>query len=161
MKRLKRDGDAVSPVIATILMVAITVVLAASLWVMMDSEDDVDFELYGTLTRGDRNRDEGWMRIDIASMNPSSLDLRSVTVRLYDANDTMVCALEGVRGDREVFNDQGYSLAWSRVGEEGEEQIDSTSRLFVDYEEEGRYDFDGYGIVITAEGYGGHLGYDH
>ncbi|MFP4001858.1 MAG: archaellin/type IV pilin N-terminal domain-containing protein, partial [Thermoplasmata archaeon] len=35
MKRLNRNEEAVSPVIATILMVAITVVLAATLYMMV------------------------------------------------------------------------------------------------------------------------------
>ncbi len=45
MRRLKRNEEGVSPVIATILMVAITVVLAATLWMMLDTGDTSNMPL--------------------------------------------------------------------------------------------------------------------
>lgn len=147
IRRLKREENAVSPVIATILLVAITVVLSASLWMMVDADDEISRDLYGTTRVGDRSRNEGWVRMDIGSMSPSSIDLEDVTVRLFNSDDTRVCSLEG-----EMENSEGpYTLRWVRT----DDRVKTTSRLRVEYEE--GYDFSGYEVLITAEGFSGSL----
>ncbi len=150
MRRLKRGESAVSPVIATILMVAITVVLAATLWSMVEADQDIAREFFGTLREGDRSRKEGWIRVDIVSMSPSRIDLDDVTVRLYDSGDARVCTLEG--GEIENENtEEPYTLRWTRTND----QISSTSRLRIEGLE--GHDFSGYELVITADGYNGGL----
>ncbi len=157
MKRrniLKEDKEAVSPVIATILMVAITVVLAATLWMMLDTDEDVGRDLYGTTSIGDRSTSGGWVRVDIGSLNPSSVNIEDVTVRLYDVNDELVVTLRGEE-DVETENDGNYNLRWTRLEDE---ELTSRARLFVEYgEDEDNHDFSGYEVEIVASGYSGSL----
>jgi len=152
MKRrniLKEDKEAVSPVIATILMVAITVVLAATLWMMLDTDEDVGRDLYGTTSIGDRSTTGGYVRVDIGSINPSSVNIDDVTVRLYDVNDDLVVTL---RGEDDLDPENDYNLRWTRL-EDG--RLTSRGRLYVEYE--GEHDFSGYEVEIVASGYSGSL----
>ncbi|OGS51023.1 MAG: hypothetical protein A3K65_05915 [Euryarchaeota archaeon RBG_16_68_12] len=70
VRSIRRDGHAVSPVIATILMVAITVVLAAVLYVMVSAfiirPPDI-----GTMTVSVRQRGQNWsVEVVQAQTNP-------------------------------------------------------------------------------------------
>jgi len=147
------EKEAVSPVIAIILMVAITVVLAATLWIMLDADEEIRYELYGSMERGDWSRSQGYVRVDIGSMNPSSLSVEEVTVRLYDEYDEVKAILEGEL-ENTTENDDTYTLRWART----DDTIDSTSRLYVEYgTRDDAYDFEGYEIVISADDYTGSL----
>ena len=155
MKRrnVLKDDEAVSPVIATILMVAITVVLAATLYMMLPGAEDTDRDLLGTATIGDRSTSNGYVRVDLGGLSPSSFNIEDVTVRLYDTNDSVAFTLDGEEGDRDDFDEGVYSVAWART--DGE-TIDSTARIYVDYDDTADgYDFSGYEIEITTEGTSG------
>jgi len=88
MKKLwliRKDEEAVSPVIATILMVAITVVLAAVLYVMVSG-------LLGTQSSGAKSvgfsassAGSNWT-LTVASVSASGLSYTSTTFKVYDAN---------------------------------------------------------------------------
>ncbi len=152
MRRLKRNEEGVSPVIATILMVAITVVLAATLWMMLDVDDGAEEDMFVTTSIEDTGGN--YTQLGIVSMDPSTADLEDVEVVLYDGDDDEMARLDG---EEEMdYNADGLRLRWTRVG--GEE-VDSTSRLWVEYDGED-YDFDGYEAVMTIDGYGGSANWD-
>jgi len=145
---LKRREDAVSPVIATILMVAITVVLAATLYMMVaDVGGEQVGELYGNMRIGDR--EDNRVRVDIGSMSPSSHDLNDVTVRLYDRDDDQVCSLDGVKD----YTEEPYTLRWTRLSGD-DDTVTTSSRLWVEHEND-EYDFSGYEVVMTVSGRSG------
>ena len=157
MRRLKRNEEGVSPVIATILMVAITVVLAATLWMMLDTDEDATRDFYGTSEIIDRSTSDGYVVAGIASMNPSSRDIEDVRLRLYDGNDVEHFDLDGDIGGNESFgsdDDDHYNIRWTRT----EDTVDSTSRIHIEYD--GEYDFSGYELVMTVDGYSGSLTWD-
>ncbi len=164
MKRLNRKEEAVSPVIATILMVAITVVLAATLYIMVADIGGEDVgSLTGSLSVHDRSTSDGNVVLNIASISPSTHDIEDVQVELYDGTDDLATELDGVAGDRDNFDD-GYSLAWTRLSDDGE-TLDSTARLWIEFEEhhaewDDGYDFDGYEVVLTVDGIGGSVTYE-
>jgi len=158
MKRLKRNEEGVSPVIATILMVAITVVLAATLWMMLDTDDDPARDFYGTLSvedRGSLNDFGSYTRVDIGSISPSSVPIEDVTVTLYDAGDGFVTDLEGETGERADEADEldDFNLAWTRIDDE----LDDTGRLYVEYDDDEVDNIDGYEVEITVDGYSGSM----
>jgi len=79
MKRLKRNEEGVSPVIATILMVAITVVLAATLYMMVgDFGDDTGSPVGGRI----RHRDGTLFAFESLGP-PSSADPDDVTITVF------------------------------------------------------------------------------
>ena len=163
MKRLNRDMEAVSPVIATILMVAITVVLAATLYMMVgDIGGEEVGEFFGEASIGDRGTHEDghyYVRVDMDTMSPSSVDVNDVTATLYDDADELVYTLEGDEENGESgdeYGDTDYTLRWSRLTD-GE--VDTTSRLWVenyDYEDDD-VEFDNFEVVITVSGRSGSI----
>ena len=162
MKRLNRDMEAVSPVIATILMVAITVVLAATLYMMVGDIGGEDVgEFFGEASIGDRGTDDDenihYVRVDMDTMSPSSVDVNDVTVELYDQGDEYKAGLEGETLTEET--EEGYNLRWTRLtgGD-----VDTTSRLYVEVEDgiddiSGDGDLEGYEVVITVSGRSGSI----
>ena len=147
---LKRREEAVSPVIATILMVAITVVLAATLYMMVgDIGGNQVGEFFGSMSIGDRGDD--YVRVDIDTMSPSSRDLSDITVRLYNPDDDEVCVLSGVQSNTQ----NSYTLRWTRLSDD-DETVDTTSRLWVEHEDD-EHDFSGYEVVMTASGRSGSI----
>jgi len=84
MERLKRNEEGVSPVIATILMVAITVVLAATLYMMVgDIGGDASTAVAGRIT--DRDIDGNTAQFEFVSLEqPSSAELDDVEITVLD-----------------------------------------------------------------------------
>ncbi len=80
-KLFQKDKQAVSPVIATILMVAITVVLAATLYMMIDTGDDV-----GTLLVGGLSYSSGGSQLN--AYEPVGADSYQAHARLSISLDT-------------------------------------------------------------------------
>ena len=139
MKRrnILKDDEAVSPVIATILMVAITVVLAATLYMMLPRGGDTSTPVAGDLSyRSTRSSPStGDASFDITLQTPGSAAEGDVTVTVLDDGGT------------EVTN---YTATWSLL-DDGE--IVSGSRLGIDFDEE--FDIDDYEVVIRIDGYSG------
>ncbi|MBS3816945.1 MAG: type IV pilin [Candidatus Thermoplasmatota archaeon] len=80
MRRLNRNEEGVSPVIATILMVAITVVLAATLYMMLPSGSETDSTeaLSGSID----SRSDGWL----VEVNGGSVDWNADNIQLYNTD---------------------------------------------------------------------------
>lgn len=89
MKRrriFEEDRQAVSPVIATILMVAITVVLAATLYMMIDTGDDGGTAIFsGAMSVHSRDAANGNLTMRVTSMrSPSSAPEADVRITVFD-----------------------------------------------------------------------------
>ncbi len=98
MKRLKRNEEGVSPVIATILMVAITVVLAATLYMMVgDFGDDTGSPVGGRI----RHRDGTQFAFESLGP-PSSADPDDVEITVLDD--------DGVEKDSGTIGEEDWSL---------------------------------------------------
>ncbi len=137
MERLKRNEEGVSPVIATILMVAITVVLAATLYMMVgDIGGDASTAVAGRISHRDGTQFEF-----VSLEQPSSVDPDDVEITVLDD--------DGVEKDSGTIGEEDWSLL------SGEEVV-AGSRFDVDdisaedIEEE---DIDE--VVIRIDGYSG------
>jgi len=160
MKRLNRKEEAVSPVIATILMVAITVVLAATLYMMVGGfgEDGTGTPVSGSLSyrSGDSNATFAVFRIT-SLQTPSEPSLDTVTIRVFDADGQRV--LE----DIDITEDPGE---WKT--DNGDIQLRIRSRVSDDdyiaggdeiqlRDPDWDGDFSGYEVIVTFSGYSGEI----
>ncbi len=152
MKKIIRREEAVSPVIATILMVGITVVLAATLYSMVG---DISVGSAKSLTGNVVHR--GNLRFEISSLQiPSSAELSDVTViALHEDGE-----LE-IQGDWE--DEQGRNI-WNLLSDE---KVSTSTRFDLNRYTDGEHVFDGdsltYGgskveeVVVRIDGYNGIL----
>lgn len=95
MKRrriFEEDRQAVSPVIATILMVAITVVLAATLYMMIDTGDDGGTAIFsGAMSVHSRDTGADTLVMRITSMrSPSSASEGDVSITVFNETGEQV-----------------------------------------------------------------------
>ena len=114
---VRMDEKAVSPVIATILMVAITVVLAAVLYVMVTgllagpgaSKPNVTFGAAAPITNG--------FEFEVAGVSQTkAADNFRVA---FSANGTAVGSAQSL-ADSPLSFTGGYTIAWSDLGGEGD-----------------------------------------
>ena len=83
MKKIYKKEEGVSPVIATILMVAITVVLAATVYIMVSGLGTGGTnKLVMNLSYDPQQSDitNGKVALNVAMSNPSSVDMSKVTI---------------------------------------------------------------------------------
>jgi len=149
---LNRREDAVSPVIATILMVAITVVLAATLYMMVgDIGAGTRQNLTGNLVH------RGNLRFEISSLQiPSSAELSDVDIIVLHQDGEL-----NINGD---WTDEEGKHIWNLLSDG---KIVSNTRFDLRKYTAGEYEFDGneltYGeweieeVVIRIDGYSGVL----
>ncbi len=156
MRRLKRNEEGVSPVIATILMVAITVVLAATLWMMLDTGDTSNMPLSATVSGeydGDKN----------VTVTFDSLQTPGTTA---PENIEMVveATVDGTDESATVWGDELPDGSWSLLNDDGE--VRSSAEATIDItqveDEDGTNPFDPASdvddinsVTIFIEGYDG------
>lgn len=162
MKNINRNDDGVSPVIATILMVAITVVLAGTLWVMVSdfgegSESSLTANI--NVTDGELNEDrttvEG-LRVQIVNMGtPGSADVEDIEIRiLYEKDGTMNEYI--IDGDQmEVDGDYVSSY----TGRDGEDITSGTIIYFrdIDLVDNGEEIDSLDSVELRIDGYSGYV----
>jgi len=103
MKKLwliRKDEEAVSPVIATILMVAITVVLAAVLYVMVSGLLGTGQTTAKTVGFSAGSAGNNWT-LTVASVSASGLSYTATTFKIFDSNGVpkKSVLLSDVKGD--------------------------------------------------------------
>ncbi len=155
MKRriFKEDKQAVSPVIATILMVAITVVLAATLYMMIDTGDDgaqllaggLSYSTDGSRTTAYTEEENGdWQahaRIRVTLDRPSSAAEDDVTIVVIDDGG-------------EELGDGEYELAFSLLDEDDRVATGTRIRVTVTGLNDGD-NIRNYEVVMRVSGYDG------
>ena len=97
MKRIYKKEEGVSPVIATILMVAITVVLAATVWLMVSgymggtTKPNLTASLtYDTLNS---NPGKGYVNLTVSMSNPSTAKYSNVKVTITESGTATTITL--------------------------------------------------------------------
>jgi flagellin-like protein len=151
MKRVWRKGakEAVSPVIATILMVAITVVLAAVLYVMVSEymRGDKAQPIGGSLVYLDHDSpSQGKATFTVILTDPSNPDLVDVSVKVLDPNQVAVAWNNGTdAGDSGAFY-----VNWTHLASEAG-HIKGGDRLVITAKVPG--DIGDYEVVVSHREY--------
>ncbi len=141
IRRLKREEIGVSPVIGTILMVAITVVLAASVWMMVNSSAEASMPLSASITgEYEENEDNIWVTFNsLGTPRTADLDEVEFAISHEDGEET-------IWGDHEL-------ISWRLLTADGE--VRSSSRVLIDCSE-GGLDIDNVeSVTIFIDGYDG------
>ena len=121
-----REEEAVSPVIATILMVAITVVLAGTLYVwaasLAESNTDGSLSLYTFEARESpssptANADDGLAILTMTRGEPTSWSVLSVQLSVNGAA-SVACAVPGQTNGNCVVVDSSNDMSSWTIGEE-------------------------------------------
>ncbi len=140
MKYVKRKEEGVSPVIATILLVAITVVLVATLLVMLPTGTTGGTTLTASLTYdpndSDLNNNKAVFKVSMS--NPSSIDPAKVTL-------TSVNATTG------ATNTLTYGTDWSLQDLNGNGKLDTGDKIVVTHPDM----VSGAKVVLSITGYTG------
>jgi len=150
MKRLNRKEEAVSPVIATILMVAITVVLAATLYMMVGDIGGETTEPLG-MSLSEESTGTDNVTLGLSMTTPSSADMDDVTVAAFDANGSNVVDVPGLVYEDDRNNDEDAYVTYRGPGADDDEITDG-ARLRVNFDTE---DYDGYTVEVSVDGYSG------
>ncbi len=143
-RNVLKDERAVSPVIATILMVAITVVLAATLYMMLPNAEDQERLLAGEFSA---DYDEGDVTVNFDSMvAPNSAEQRHV--ELY---------FVGTEGEEQIFGNHDI-IEWEFLTADGE--VRGGSEAVIDWEQLDELDDENDlgepdRVVIFIDGYEG------
>ncbi len=135
-RRVLNDDEAVSPVIATILMVAITVVLAATLYMMLPKGTDT-----GTTTamsgRVDKVSD-GWL----IQIDGGSVDFDGTDFRLY--NTTSGASVSGTASETGDFTVDGTTYGYTFNDNDANDKVnggDSIKIVDANFDLEDDYEF--------------------
>ncbi|MBS3817676.1 MAG: type IV pilin [Candidatus Thermoplasmatota archaeon] len=158
MKRLNRKEEAVSPVIATILMVAITVVLAATLYMMVGDfgGESVEENIGISFEETNTNNQNATVRLRMST--PNSANMEDVSIVVFD--DAGDVHHEIAQGDLTESNQStGDASVWvSFAGSgAGDGEIVDGARLTVYF---ATADYDGYTMEISIDGYGGQASHE-
>ncbi len=147
-KRFRRDDDAVSPVIAVILMVAITVVLAAVLynWAMQFMTTDKQTPRAGATTAA---HTEGF-QVSIIDID-KEIAITAVEYYLFDSSGQ---AVPGIQGSVEdiyglQIGDTGVDISYDDSDRDG--QLSSGDSFFVKTQENGGKATDGGSLRIAFD----------
>jgi flagellin-like protein len=144
MKRIWKNKEGVSPVIATILMVAITVVLAAVLYVMVS----------GYMSGGGGQQVTGSINVDTAGSEisngnatllltitvPNEPKVADITVKVFDGNTDVTTS---------------FTIDWIHVASDsGDNFVKTGDKLSIAHNTWGT-DIDNYKVSITVQNYDG------
>ncbi|MFP3871716.1 MAG: archaellin/type IV pilin N-terminal domain-containing protein [Candidatus Aenigmatarchaeota archaeon] len=154
MERLKRNEEGVSPVIATILMVAITVVLAATLYMMVgDIGGDTTSSTAGRITdreleNGDTDNDPVAQFEFVSLEQPSSVDPGDLEITVLDD------------GGDELFSGSGDTLTndWTLLNDDGEVVGGSRFDLGGDLGDDDPENIEE--VIIRIDGYSGQIAWE-
>ena len=139
---MKKKENGVSPVIATILMVAITVVLAATLYIMvgnMNSQSNTNL-LAGSLTYEEyfSNPKNGTATFILSMSTPQRASLGDLMIKVLNANGS-------------IINDANISIEHI-VSENDQTHIIGGDHIKIVY---AGHDIHGYQIIMSVSGYTG------
>ncbi|MFW6144071.1 MAG: archaellin/type IV pilin N-terminal domain-containing protein [Candidatus Natronoplasma sp.] len=149
MERLKRNEEGVSPVIATILMVAITVVLAATLYMMVgDIGGDTTSSVAGRITDREIDNSTSTAEFEFVSLEqPSSADPGDLEITvLYED------------GGEDDFDGDTLSNDWSLLNDDGEVVGGSRFDLGGDLGDDDPENIEE--VIIRIDGYSGQIAWE-
>ena len=140
-RNVLKDERAVSPVIATILLVAITVVLAATLYMMLPDSEDQEKLLAAEFSADyEENEDGTTLTVKVDTMvAPNSAEQRHVEFYLVGTED-----------DEQIFGNDD-KIEWSYLNQDDE--VRGGSEAVIDWDENDLGEPDR--VVIFIDGYEG------
>lgn len=148
--KLRKNEEAVSPVIAVILMVAITVVLAAVLytWALSFIRSDKQTPTVGAIYRPFGNND---FAIHVEKVDPDAVSVISVNYILLDASSS---AVPGVQGSvKEIyglnFDDQYTNVSFQDNDRDG--KISAGDVFLIKNSNNGGQAQAGYSLLLKFE----------
>ena len=155
-RNVLKNEEAVSPVIATILMVAITVVLAATLYMMLPGAEETGTPVAGSLDylHDDSTTNRALFQMTLST--PSEPNIDHVSIRVFDENATRVDTTELDTGHEDI--DSITDIIIHRTSDEGV-YVASGDRVELNHNHWTGVDtgdgFSGWEVVITFDGYSG------
>ncbi|MFP4052071.1 MAG: archaellin/type IV pilin N-terminal domain-containing protein [Thermoplasmata archaeon] len=158
MKNIKRKEEGVSPVIATILMVAITVVLAATLYMMLPSGGGGDSPLSASLSynSGRSNPSDGEATFDLSMSDPDTADLEDVKITLLNADGDSEGSKKGLEsGDSWTELGDDYEVTVTHLSS-GDDELSGGDRIRISPEDGTNSDgISDWEVVLSIDGYDG------
>jgi len=134
MKRSWKDRKGVSPVIATILMVAITVVLAAVLYVMVMGLGDISTTPNGQITKVEKTG-TGEYKLTLSTFSPST----KLTDIKVNVNGTLFTSSDG----KTWVPDKDYTYGITVTDQAGDGKVSQGDYITVEL---------AYGATVKLEG---------
>ena len=146
MKQIWKRKDGVSPVIATILMVAITVVLAAVLYVMVSGymSGGGDTLLAGSFSNDGSTPSTGEATMKLSITTPSEPKMVNIELKMFDTSDT------------EVTNG---TFSWVHVASDSADDFVTTGDK-LKYTAAAAFDIDGWTVSMTVDDYDGTIEFE-
>ncbi len=148
-RNVLKNEEAVSPVIATILMVAITVVLAATLYMMLPGAEETGTPVAGSLDYMHDQSSTNRALFQMTLSTPSEPSIDHVSIRVFDEN-----------AERVDYDGDITDIIVHRTSDEGV-YVASGDRVELNHEHWDNVDdgdgFSGWEVVITFDGYSGSI----
>jgi len=145
MWKFRKDSRAVSPVIATILMVAITVVLAAVLYVMVSGYGGGDTQTpTGSFTMAD-NKGGGTYWLKLGPMTPTT-NWDACKLSMTDGSSTVLSSSLEASTEQNIT---ALSLLITPIDLAGDDKISSGDYILLELTDEGSYTFT---LIFTETG---------
>jgi flagellin-like protein len=111
---LEHDDEAVSPVIATVLLLAITVMLSSMVFVMMQSALTTNEKAPPLAQVSVRGLSNGFHVVKITSLD-QSIDPAQLKYDLYPDDGQNAIPYRGHVADADVYGVVGASLSWKEI----------------------------------------------
>ena len=111
MAKMQRDDEAVSPVIATVLLLAITVMLSGMVFVLMQGALQTTEKAPPQMTVSVRSLDNGYHVIRVTSLD-QTLDPGRISFNLQEEGSNGNGSLNGYVNDAEVYSVIGSNISF-------------------------------------------------
>ncbi len=148
MKRSWKDRKGVSPVIATILMVAITVVLAAVLYVMVMGLGDISTTPNGQITKVEKTG-TGEYKLTLSTFSPST----KLTDIKVNVNGTLFTSSDG----KTWVPDKDYTYKITVTDQAGDGKVSQGDYITVELADDATVKLEGATVAILHGPSGGEI----
>ena len=111
MAKMQHDDEAVSPVIATVLLLAITVMLSGMVFVLMQGALSTAEKAPPQMTVSVRALDNGYHVVRITTLD-QTLDPARVSFQLNEQGNNLNSSLSGFVNDAEVYSVIGSNISF-------------------------------------------------
>jgi len=154
MKKIYKKEEGVSPVIATILMVAITVVLAATVWLLVSGYmgGGTSSPLTMSLTYNAQQSNETMAVFDVVMSHPSQASYTNVKITLKESSGNTIGTAGNALNSTGVATFGSYTVKVLDLNGNG--KLDTGDQIVI---EGGSNNVSGITIYIYITGYSGNV----
>jgi len=158
MKKIYKKEEGVSPVIATILMVAITVVLAATVWLLVSGYmgGSTQTPLTMSLTYNAQESSNENATFDVTLSHPSQANPSNVKVTVKDSSGTTYSATgigEGYSNAKKLGSSSSYKVYY--VDLNGNGKLDTGDQIIIHTDDTTDAPLGGLTVYVYVSGYSG------